>query len=451
MTKTDRANDSRPLLRKRRLLPVILVGMFLVGLLFRFLALDFGRDGVPGHGTRWQPGSFAPFLENDEKIYMALVDQLENGRGYTLQGNPILNERWVDQQQYNRPLFFHPPGGIAFFWLTHWIAGEAGYALAQVLSFAVFYWSMILLGWLALRHTAGPAMPSLAILTAFAPIMAQVMGRFWLDGPLLAFSTAAIAVYLLGIQRSNTALACVAGLLMGYASLIKLPAFLVIPGGVLLAWSLTSPERRIVLARNTFLLLAIAFLVQVPWEYWQWRVVGSPFPGWAGKPAASLVKMNPYVYYVTVVRSPWFYIKFLPQVIWTLCPSLILLALQCWNRELRRRGTALVLWIVIVVGTHIILGAVGYSKLLRYVILVTPATLLLCTLVVDGLARTIQEGNWLFGGRVVTVASLVLLILGIGLEVAQGIVTSLIDNRTIDLIRPLPVFSALAGWFRAFK
>lgn len=445
MTRTDPANDSRPLLEGYKLLPVVLFGMFWIGLLFRCLALNMGRDGVPDHGTRWQPSLFAPFLENDETIYMALVDQLESGRGYTLQGHPILNEPWIDREQYDRPLFFHPPGGIAFFWLTHQIAGKAGYALAQILSFAIFYWSMLLLGWLMLRRTAGPAMPMLGFLTAFTPIMAHVMGRFWLDGPLLAFSTAAIAVYLLGIHRNNTFLVCVAGLLMGYASLIKLPAFLVIPGGVALAWSLAAPERRSVLARHTFLFVAIAFLIQIPWEIWQWRVVGSPFPSWAGKPAESLVRMNRYVYYVTVIRRPWIYIELLPQVIWTLCPSLILLALQCRNRELQKRGTALVLWMVVVVGTNMILGAMGYSKLLRYVILATPATLLLCALAVDGVVQTIQQGKWLPGGKQVTGASLGLLIFGIGLEVTQGLVTSLIDNRANDLIHPLPVFRTLFG------
>lgn len=437
MTQTELTSDSRRLPEGHKLLLVILVGMFLIGLFLRSLALNLSPGWAPVQVTRWQADRFAPFWENDEKIYMALVDQLENGKGYTLQGSPIISQPWLDRDQYDRPLFFHPPGGIAFFWLTHEIAGQAGYALAQILSFAIFYWSMILLGWLTLPRTAGPAMPILALLASISPIMAQVMGRFWLDGPLLAFSSAAIAVYLLGIRRNSTFLVCVAAVLMGYSSLIKLPAVLVIPGGVILAWSLAAPDRRSALLKHTFLFVAIAFLIQIPWELWQWRVEGSPFPSWAGKPAESLIKMNHYVYYVTVVRSPWIYVQLLPQVIWTLCPSLILLAFQYQNREVRKRGTALLLWIFIIVGTHVILGAMGYSKLLRYVILITPATILLCAVAMDGLARRIQQEKWLFGSKQATAASLVLLIFGIGLEVIQGLVTSLIDNRASELIRPI--------------
>jgi len=140
-----------------------------------------------------------------------------------------------------------------------------------------------------------------------------------------------------------------------------------------------------------------------------------------------------------VVRSPWVYVELLPRVIWTLVPSLVLLAMQWSNRELRKRGAALVFWIVLIVGIHVALGAMGYSKVLRYVILVTPATVVLFALVVGGAVQVVREGGWLPGGRVVTSALLLLAVAGLALEVIQGLETSLADNRMMGLIRPLPV------------
>jgi 4-amino-4-deoxy-L-arabinose transferase-like glycosyltransferase len=413
--------------------------VFLLGLILRVMAMDTQSVRCDTNATRWQPVRYAPCLEIDEQIYIALTEQLQAGKGYTLQGHPILREPWLIPEQYDRPLFFHPPGGIVFFWLVHRIVGNAGYALAQVLSFAIFFWSALLLGWVVLQPSNRIAVLTLAVLAAFTPIMAHVTGRFWLDGPLLAFSTAAVAVFLLGLKCRSTLQVCLAAALLGYASLIKLEAFLVIPGAAALAWAVTPRGQRRSLLASGLLFVGIAGLIQLPWEIWQWRVVGSAFPTWAGKPVEQLVRTNYYVYYLTVVRSPWVYVELLPRVIWTLVPSLVLLAMQWSNRELRKRGAALVFWIVLIVGIHVALGAMGYSKVLRYVILVTPATVVLFALVVGGAVQVVREGGWLPGGRVVTSALLLLAVAGLALEVIQGLETSLADNRMMGLIRPLPV------------
>lgn len=412
---------------------------FLLGLLLRVMAMDSPPAGIAGDVTRWQPYRFVPYLENDEKIYLALTEQIQSGRGYTLQGHPILRAPGLIREQYDRPLFFHPPGGIAFFWLSRWLVGPLGMAVAQIVSFAVFFWSVLLLGSVVLRPFGPGALLTVAALAAFTPIMAQVAGRFWLDGPLLAFSTAAVAVYLLGLGRESRSLVFLAACLLGYASLIKLTAFFVVPAALALAWAVTPRTRRPYLVVSSLLFVTIAALIQIPWEIWQWWVVGSAFPTWAGKPAEQLVRTNPYVNYLTVVRSPWIYVELLPQVLWTLVPSLVLLAAQWSNQELRKRGAALVFWIFLIVGIHVGLGAIGYSKVLRYVILVTPATVLLFGLVMGGAVQTIREGRWLSGGKGVTVALLLLATAGFGLEVMQGIRTSMVDNRRAELIHPLPL------------
>ena len=412
--------------------------VFLLGMILRVVSMDLlPADDPDSHVTRWDPVGFAPYLENDERIYIALTEQLEAGRGYTLQGNPILLEPWIATEQYDRRLFQHPPGGVALFYLTHRIFGNTGYALAQVLSFGIFFWSVLLLIWSVLLPFNRIAALAAMILASVTPILGHVAGRFWLDGPLLAFSTAAAAVFLLGIRRWSTPLVCLAAVLLGYASLIKLTAFLIAPGVAALAWAITPRARYRNLTSLTMIFVAIAVLIQLPWEIWQWSVLGSFFPIWANKPGQELVMTNPYVHY-TVMRSPWIYLELLPQVIWTLTPSLVLLAMQWRDHELRKRGLALVFWIALIVGLNTLAGSLGFAKILRYVILVTPATVVLFALVVGGILEAIRQGTWLPGGKSVTRAVLLLAVAGLGLEITQGLKTSLVDNPAFDLIIPLP-------------
>jgi len=380
-------------------------------------------------------------MEHDEQIYVALVQQLDAGKGYTLQGHRVLDEPWIVREQYDRPVFFHPPGGIAFFWLMHRLAGDAGYAWAQLLSYTIFFVGLVIIGWTIIPALDSLAVLALAILAAFSPIMANVTGRFWLDGPLLAFSTAAAACFLLGLRRDRTGLAAVGALLLGFASLIKLTAFLIVPGVLALAVVTSHRERPGKLFRTSAYFVLIALACQLPWELWQWHLTGTAFPVWAGRPSPELVRNNLFVRYVTEMRSPWVYLELLPQVLWTIGPSLVLLAFHWRDRASRALGFGLMIWIAAVVGANVSLGALGYSKLLRYAILVTPATILLFTLVVDRCMKSFRStpGTARF-------AMFVLLLLagaGLALEVVQGLRTSLIDNASWDLIVPLAGLSGI--------
>lgn len=413
--------------------------VFLAGLVVRVEALNAFRVVGPNQTvpvSRWEPFTQRPLLENDEKTYLALVEQLEAGRGYTLQGHPILDEPWIVREQYDRPLFFHPPGGIALFWLFHRAIGDAGPALAQVCCFATFFWSVMWLGATLLAPLDSVTMALLAVSAAFSPIMAQVAGRLWLDGPLLASSTAAWAMFVRGHAIRKPGLVCAAGAVLGYASWIKLTACLVVPGAIAAAWCLTARDDRRRLVTASLFFVGIAALVQLPWEVWQWRVLGTPWPGWAGKPAGALVQTNAYVRYLTVNRPPWIYLELLPQVIWTTVPSLVLLGLQWRNRRVWVRGTALVVGMAVVVGANIALGAMGYSKVLRYAILVTPATSVLFALVAGATLGGWHNARGFPGGRPVVAALIILALAGLGLEVTQSLKTTFADCGS-DLIQPL--------------
>lgn len=375
------------------------------------------------------PAFFEPHDEGDEVIYTTLVHQLEAGKGYTLQGTPIVEYGLVDRYQYDRPLFFHPPGGVGLFWLFHSLVGPVGLPVVQVLSFVVFFWSMVAVAYLL-------GLPPLAValvglLSAFNPIMVHVNTHYWLDGPLLAFSTLSAAVFVWAARKKSCLLAVAAGLILGYASLIKITAFLVIPGTALLAWFFLDRPR---LARFLGLgacLFVPAFLVQLPWEIWQTYVYGSPFPGWAGKPSATLVESNPYVRFLTVTRSPWVYVSLVPRIMWTLVPALVLFAFTARDKRSAGLGAVFILWVAVVLAFHVVLGAQGYSKVVRYVILLVPGAILLFSMSFAGALERFRQGGrarWVYG------ALIVLSVGALGLEAAAGIKSAVLYGK--DLIFP---------------
>ena len=373
---------------------------------------------------------WVPHVEGDERIYTALVEQLEAGNGYTLQGHPILDEPWIAGGQYDTPLFYHPPGGPLLF-LALGLSG------AQLFSYALFFCGMLVLGLEAAPRVSRAYVFFLAGLSAFTPIMTHVVARHWLDGPLLACSTAAAACFLVGVRRGKTGWTIAAGLLLGYASLIKLTAVAIMPAALILGWvvSATSRENLKGFAWRSGLFVGVAALVQLPWEAWQWVVTGSPFPTWAGKPSEELLAMNPYVRSVTLDRSSWIYVTVLPRVAWTVIPSLLLVASHWRQNELRRRAAALLIWALAILGAHVWLGMQGFSKLLRYAVLVTPATVMLFSLVAAETWNRVQGDPTDARRSRLPEVALAAALAGFLLEILQGLKTPLLDN--LDVIVPI--------------
>ena len=394
-----------------------------------------------------------PHDEGDEIIYRALVHQLEDGSGYTLRGTALVDHGWP-ADQYGHALFFHPPGGIALFWLLDRMFGEWGYALAQLLSYALFYWSVMALARSLLADGGAPAARAgfqiIAALGAFMPLMTHVVARYWLDGPMLGLVTLAAALYVRaqgagaagGMRAAHarapdaggTGAVIAAGIALGCASWVKTAALIALPAIVLLGAALDPAGARRGVRRGA-IFAGVALAIQAPWQIWQWIVLGSPFPAWAGRPSPTLVAENPYVRRLTVDRPPWIYLTLMPRVVWTLVPALLGLALAPLDARTRRVGLALAAWIAIVTGVMIALGAIGYSKLLRYAILVAPASVLLFGLVAGSVLAIATDADAPAGRRLAARAFAAIAAAGLVLEIAQGVFTPLVDKR--DLIWPL--------------
>jgi 4-amino-4-deoxy-L-arabinose transferase-like glycosyltransferase len=376
--------------------------------------------------------------EGDELIYQTLVQQLSDGHGYTLQGSWLI-ERHLLGAQYDRPLFHHPPAGVVLFWLFHALLGPAGFAWTQLVSYTLWFFSLM---WLADGLALQPRMATgltTAALAALQPIMSHVVTHYWLDGPLLAVTTLAAACVVWAVRRNSSALAVGAGVVLGLASLIKPTAFLVVPGVLALAWQL----RGALTLRRTSVLVAwtvgLAALLHAPWLAWRWSMLGTPLAALqgssdAGRPAAELIATNAYVRFVTSERPAYCYITLLPRVCWTLVPSLVLSLLTRRARgatETHSLVAPLWFWIASIVGLHVALGYLGYSKVLRYVILVAPASVLLPAVLVARCWPRAEQDPTGLPQRATRLACLAFMALGVGLELVQGVSAALATRAAL--------------------
>jgi hypothetical protein len=85
----------------------------------------------------------------------------------------------------------------------------------------------------------------------------------------------------------------------------------------------------------------------------------------------------------------------------------------------RASATACLLWLFVVMAFHIALGFAGYSKLLRYIILATPASILLPALLAPCAWETLSNKGSLV--RILRLPVMLCLAVGTVAEVAEGI------------------------------
>lgn len=357
-------------------------------------------------------GTFAlPHQEGDERIYAALYDQVRSGHGYTLQGHPILAQDGIIAEQYDVPLFYHPPGALLWVAPFERLFGPRGWDVATLAAFAIFVAAMGALAGELLPDFPPRVAWSVAVLAGFTPIVAHVSMHRWLEMPQLAALTVACWLLVRAVRGGSTATAVAAGVMLGLALLVKLNAAIAIPGLFAVAWAAGGERPR---ARWSTLAIALAGAAAcvAPWLVAEARTYGTIFPAWAGRPSARLVAENPFVHQVTAVRTPWAYLRLLPQTVWTLGPAFGLVVVARPRGTPGRIAWASIVWIASVVGAQIALGFLGYSKLLRYVVLITPAAILLAAVAVREILHVAPVRVRVLGGC---------LALAIALEAAQGV------------------------------
>jgi hypothetical protein len=101
----------------------------------------------------------------------------------------------------------------------------------------------------------------------------------------------------------------------------------------------------------------------------------------------------------------------------------------------RRQGTALIVWILTVLLFHVSIGYYGYSKVLRYIILITPASVMLFPLLLNEAVEKIMNAEVGAYKRWGTVSLVAISALALILEITAGIYATIAHNN--DLIFPI--------------
>lgn len=190
------------------------------------------------------PILFHDHPEGDERLYTALVQQLDSGRGYTLVGHPILGTGHFNPAHYATPLFFHPPGGILVFLGAYRLGGPTGLGSAQLAAFLVFFAGILVLARGMLGRLSNLQLVVLAALGAATPVVAHVNTKIWIDNPKIALATLGGGLLLLGLREERRLLSTAGGLLLGGGCFTKIDTALVLPPLLLVAIVVLRPRRR---------------------------------------------------------------------------------------------------------------------------------------------------------------------------------------------------------------
>ena len=360
--------------------------------------------------------SMTQFSDGDEYIYAALVQQLQAGRGYTLRGHPLLNSPLISKSHYDSAYFFHPPVGVFFFYLVAKIIHPLSSALrwAQIFSFAIFYFAMLVTRQLLQNDRRLLPFLAFALLVAFTPIYAHTNMKAWIDNPRLAFFALHFVFLLYATQRPRVW--ALLGVILSSLLVVlsKVDGLLALPFVQVFVLLLNFKENKKYVPIGLAVLL-FNLIVVVLWLWLSNALHYAP-----GHPSQELLNMNPFIRYVTLAVSPWIFFIGFAKVVSTFLPSAIVL-LVC------RKGRfgppeVLLLWVFCFCSAYFLLGSFGYSRVLRYLLFVTPACLLLFSYAIEQLLF-LQKGQ-----RGLTIAFTTLLLLGFGLEIYQGVQTIRVHN-----------------------
>jgi hypothetical protein len=358
------------------------------------------------------------FVENDERFYYTLVDQLRMGHGYTLRGSDLLAEAWVPKSMYDSAVFFHPPAGIFLFLLVSEFYSSLlhGIEMAQLFCFAAFAISMQLSAELLglVNNRFGKIFfPALVL---FTPILAHTNTKIWLENPRSAYFSLALLFGLLFAREQKKIWAAMLILFSLASTLTRVEGVFPLFFVLFFCWSTT--VRKTALAAKFFgMVIAVNAAAAGAWLYYSEALKYG-----LGRPSAELIVMNQFVRQTVEIPISVFALNFL-RVNSTILPSAIVLLL-CWklNRsEIEKTNFRLAgilgLWIAATAALYMILGSIGYSKVLRYFLLTLPPAMLFFALALQSAARLRSNPRLKLCGS----ACLVLLIAAFSLEVSQGV------------------------------
>jgi 4-amino-4-deoxy-L-arabinose transferase-like glycosyltransferase len=270
-------------------------------------------------------GEPLPHGETDERVFTTLVGQVRaHPLHYTLRGTPIL--RQLDAQNYDKPIFFHPP---AFVFLCAAL-NRIGIPL-RLVPVLLDLATIACLYLLTLRLYGEREALWAAGLLALCPITWFVSQHIWIDAMLVFAVTLALLAADRAGRKATAGSYAVAGAAFALAFLSKATAVLALPAMIALAlrhdprwWS----PRKLGAAAAAAAPPCLLWMAALRIAYGQW--LPSAFP------TAAMMQQYPFV--AQVVARPWhFYLSSLLLF----APVFMLALLRLRARDRRDLGPAL--------------------------------------------------------------------------------------------------------------
>lgn len=295
--------------------------------------------------------------EGDEMVFKTLVDQVaKNFFNYSLQGTALLPQ--LNQQNYDLPIFFHPPAFV----YTALLFSFLPLPLVPVL---------INLGTIALVFFIGRRLYGddralwAAFLAAVCPVTWFISQKIWIDNMLILTATASVAAAIWAADDRRAWAYAIAGAVFGLAFLSKVTAVLILVPVFALIWQRdtdgVTPAK------------AVAFSIPVVVMAGAWELIlKSCNNQWlpSAYPNPDMLAKFPFV--ALIVARPWyFYLVNLVAI-----TPVYLLALDALRRRQARDLTP-ALWFLVFWTAMTVFGLQGGGYQTRYLAPAYPALALL--------------------------------------------------------------------------
>jgi 4-amino-4-deoxy-L-arabinose transferase-like glycosyltransferase len=365
-----------------------------------------------GVALRWKIFAL-PVREGDEQVYKALVEYVLVGQPYSMSTHPLVTEGVLSASIYGAKVFYHPPAGIYFFSLFALPWRLPGLKLAQLVCFAIFYWSLYGCTRELFPRLKGWRLACLAPLFALTPIIAHIGLRIWIDNPKMAFFT--LFLFLLLLARRKSWAWWAAGVLGVVTVLTKVDALVGFP----FAFLFLLPGDRATL-RRLALVGGAAVLAAFAWSLYAETIFHAP-----SMPTPESMALNRYSWETTVGISPGIFVLTFFKVVTSVLPAGLVLLLLRKRREKAGPGEIALVAVLGIVLVYFFLCAFGYAKLLRYLCITAPFAALLVASALEKLDFK-RKLAWPLAA---------LLFLGMAAEIGQG-VNILVNKPRIALVEP---------------
>lgn len=281
------------------------------------------------------PALFIPHIENDEVIYQTLAEKVSrnfNLKDYTLQGTPLISQ--LPRTHYDYPVFRHPPFFIWGLALIRRLFGVKFEILLPILAGIL----TILTTYLIAKRLYSPEHGiTAALIISFCPILWLTSTKIWMETTVSFLLTLTFYILLIASDKKSWLWFCLTGLTFGFSLLTKHISLVLIPAIVYYLWRQHFSFKNLMIFSSCFFI--VAALVNLPWFYYYYKIMGTIFYGNQYITTQEFMDMFPFVR-MSTNRPFYYYFVTLPLI----SPVYLISWISVFNKIKQRKDLSEVVW-----------------------------------------------------------------------------------------------------------